>query len=77
MGVSFTWEVIGPVEEHSFGHGSTLNKVLEECFGAFPFDVNATDVGVLKGIKACGHDGIQELIDAIYEHEKIRVKSHW
>ena len=77
MGVSFTWEVVGPVEEHSFAYGSSLNSALEECFGSFPMILTSKDVAKLEGMKACGHDDLGGLITAIYEHEKVRVKAHW
>lgn len=77
MGVSFTWEFVGPVEEHSFASGSSLNSALEECFGALPVILTRTAVPRLEGIKACGFADIEELISAIYEHEQVRVKAHW
>ncbi len=77
MGVSFTWEVIGPVEEHSFASGSSLNNALENCFGSFPIELDDSDIAALSGIRSCGHGDIQELMDAIHEHGDVRIKSHW
>ncbi len=77
MSVSFTWEVVGPVQEHSFACGSSLNSALEGCFGGFPMVLTREDVPKLEGVRACGYDDLDDLISAIYEHDKVRVKSHW
>ena len=77
MGVSFTWEVVGPVEEHSFAYGSNLNNALENCFGSFPIELDDSNIKELRGIMSCGHGDIEELINAICEHGKVRIKAHW
>ena len=77
MGVSFTWEIVGPVQEHSFAAGSSLNSALENCFGSFPMVLTDKDIPKLEGVRSCGHKDIGELIDAICEHGKVRVKAHW
>lgn len=77
MGVSFTWEVVGPVEEHSFAAGNSLNKALEKCFGPFPIEFFEHDVDKLEGMVACGFEDLEELIAAIKDHGKILVRSHW
>jgi len=77
MGVSFTWEIVGPVEEHSFAHGSSLNSAIENAFGGLPRIFMEDDIPKLEGISACGHPDIEDLIAAILEHEKVLVKSHW
>ena len=77
MGVSFTWEVIGPVEEHSFAFGSSLHDALVNSFGSFPIELDDLNIAELAGIRSCGHGDMQELIDAIHEHGDVRIKSHW
>ena len=76
MGVSFTWEKIGPVEEHSFASGSSLNSALENLYGYMPVELGDSELNTLRGLAAVFPD-VQELMTAIAEHGRVRVKSHW
>ena len=77
MGVSFTWLPYKPKTGKSWGSGSSLNSALEELFGSFPIILTQSDIPKLEGVKACGYEEISEIIQALYEYEKIKIEAHW
>lgn len=77
MGVSFTWKPENPNKGISFAGGSGLHGIMEEAFGGFPITLKKENISVLEGIKVCNNPDIQELIDAIYEHDAVVVEAHW
>jgi len=77
MSVSFTWRPINPNKGISFGTGSSLNSALTTAFGDFPIRLTDKDIPILKGIIACGHEDLYELIEAISENDEIEINSHW
>lgn len=71
------WKPVKPIKETCFASGSTLHKYMENAFGIFPLKLVLVDVGVLKGIKACGYDELDTLISALQEHIILEVTAEW
>lgn len=77
MSVSMTWQPHEPKRGKYFDGGSTLHGILERTFSAFPIILNQGDIPKLEGIEACGHDGVRDLIEALYDYEKIKIDAEW
>jgi hypothetical protein len=75
MSVSMTWQPYKPKTGKHFDGGSNLHGILERTYGSFPIILTGEDVKTLEGIKACGHDGVRDLINALYDYEKIKVEA--
>lgn len=77
MGVSIIWKPTDPKHGTDVKGGSSFHKALENAFGGFPMTLTSKDVEKLQGIAACGHEGAQELINAIWEADSIDVDALW
>lgn len=76
MGVSIGWRPHDPKALNYIDGGSSFWAIIKGTFGDKPI-LTREHVEFLQGVYACGHDGAQELINAIYEHEKIQVEAQW
>ena len=76
MGVSITWAPVA-TSQASVASKSALFEALQNAFGNMPMNLERQHVGTLKGIRACGHQGADELIDAIHKHGEIQVDASW
>ena len=54
-----------------------LYEVFLEAFGGFPIRLDDKSIGTLRGIRACGHEGIDELIEAIHVRGIVEVVAEW
>ena len=77
MSVSFTYRPTNPNKGVSFAGGSSLNTVFENAFGGLPVHLTSKDVPRLEGFIDCGFTDVQELINAIYEHDDVILEAHW
>ena len=77
MGVSIGWRPNDPKKLNYISGGSNFHGVLEELYGAFPITLKSSDIPKLEGIAACGHNGADELIEALMSQESIIVEAEW
>jgi hypothetical protein len=77
MGVSLTWKPENPNKGEYFASGSRIHDALERAFGSPPFTLHSSDISVLYGIKACGFEEVQEIIDAIEKHDAVVIDASW
>lgn len=77
MGVSMTWKPTDPSTGKDFEGRSSLHKALMRAFGEFPITLTTKDYSKLEGIAACGHEGVEDLLTAINEHDSIDLEEFW
>ena len=77
MGVSLEWKPVDPKAGFGFEGGSRLHKILEDEFGGYPITLGENEFNILVGIRACGYEGVQDLIDAVSEHGRIEIDCNW
>lgn len=77
MGVSLNWKPVKPDNSITFASGSAINKALIEAFGELPVRLSYPHIERLKGIRACGFEDIDDLIEALEKNEQIEVDSQY
>ena len=77
MSVSLSWRPVEPNSGKVFSKSSNLQKIMEELFGDFPIVLGRDAVPKLEGVRACGYDDLQELIEALYTYENIKIVISW
>ena len=77
MSVSMYWQPYKPKRGKNFDGGSTLHGILERTFGNFPIILTSKDIPILQGIEACGNEGINDLINALYDYDQIKITAEW
>ena len=77
MSVSIGWRPVNPKQLTYISSTSSLHSALENAFGAFPLRLDAESLDTLVGIRACGYEGADGLIDAVEEKGAIEVVAEW
>ena len=76
MSVSIYWKPVG--KGNKVTGGSSLIEFMQKAFkDSLPINLNSDDVGILRGLAACGHSGACELIDAINKNGEITVTAEY
>jgi hypothetical protein len=74
MGMSIGWRPTDPTARKWVDGGNSFCVAMERAFG-LPCTLTDKHIEKLKGMSACGHEGAETLIGAIYDHGSIEVDS--
>lgn len=71
MSCSVLWRKVDPKKGKYVGSGN-FRDILDKKFG-FPAKLNFADIPYLEGMRDCGHEEAEILIDAIREEDVIEI----
>ena len=67
------WKPTDPTKPNPIINVSELEHIFCNAFGDSKLTLTDVDISVLKGIYACGHEDILELIHAINKHGSVDI----
>lgn len=74
MSCTVLWRKFNPKKGKYVGRGS-FRDILDKKYG-FPAKLCQMDISYLEGMRDCGHEEAQILIDALYDEEEIEILCH-